>query len=448
MLPENPFLQLTFPRATRALSRVQALIWTEIAPVACSFAGSHSSPISWASARKLDFKAVSQPFYWGQLFDQGWFKLDLPRLQTKAPIYLHWEDQGEGTAYVDGVPYYGFDVAHRHCVLPEKTSTVYIESLCLQSAIWHPNATGLDPQGSKLSKAALFTRDERAWQSYHDLRVLYDIAMVEGKAHNPALPPKSSGIGHHQPIEIVSPLYRRLLRALDDAVNALDAGGLPALQKSLRQAYRKFAGRADRMRAVLTGHAHIDLVWLWPERTGEYKATHTFSTMNRLMDIYPDFTFGYSQTASYDAVERISPRLMGQVKKRIASGRWEALGATEVESDTLIACGEALARSFILGQRSFKRLQGKPSRILWLPDVFGYGGCLPQIMQQTGVDYFFTTKLTWSNLNLFPYSSFIWRGIDGSEVLVHVTQENGYNQQALPQETPTGRTRLPAVRRA
>ena len=59
-------------------------------------------------------------------------------------------------------------------------------------------------------------------------------------------------------------------------------------------------------------------------------------------------------------------------------------------------------------------------------------------MRQTGVDYFFTTKLTWSSINLFPYSSFIWRGIDGSEVLVHVTQENGYNQVASPEEIRRG----------
>src|ERR1700679_960226 len=59
-------------------------------------------------------------------------------------------------------------------------------------------------------------------------------------------------------------------------------------------------------------------------------------------------------------------------------------------------------------------------------------------MQQTGVDYFFTTKLTWSNINRFPYSSFIWRGIDGSEVLVPVTQENGYNQSVTTQELRRG----------
>jgi alpha-mannosidase len=438
MLPENPFLQLTLPRANRALSRIQSLIWTEIAPVSCSFAGSQAAPVTWESARKLAFKPVRLPFRWGRLFDQGWFKLDLPRVKTKERLYLHWNDQGEGTLYIEGVPFYGFDIAHRYCALPEKPGNVYMESLCLQSAIWHPDAKGLDPKGSKLSKAALFTRNDLAWEVWHDLRMLYEIALEEAKADHPDVPPKVRGPGYQQPVDIVSPLYRRLLRAMDDAVNALDGGGLPAIRRSLKRAYKKFEGHADRIRAVLTGHAHIDLVWLWPERTGEYKATHTFSTMNRLMDIYPEMVFGYSQPASYDAVKRTSPRLMDQVKKRIAGGKWEALGATEVESDTLMACGEALVRSFLLGQRGFRRLQGKPSRVLWIPDVFGYCGCLPQIMRQTGVDYFFTTKLTWSNINLFPYSSFVWRGIDGSEVLVHVTQENGYDLTVAPEEIRRG----------
>ena len=118
-------------------------------------------------------------------------------------------------------------------------------------------------------------------------------------------------------------------------VNALDAGGLQAMKTSLAGAYQSFAGQNERISAVLTGHAHIDLVWLWPERSSEYKAVHTFSTMDRLMDIYPEFVFGYSQPASYEAVERISPKLMKRVTRRIKSGRWEPVGATEQKNTAL-----------------------------------------------------------------------------------------------------------------
>ena len=56
----------------------------------------------------------------------------------------------------------------------------------------------------------------------------------------------------------------------------------------------------------------------------------------------------------------------------------------------------------------------------WLPDVFGYSGALPQIMKRSGIDYFMTTKLAWNQIDKIPNDTFIWRGIDGSEVLTHL----------------------------
>lgn len=71
------------------------------------------------------------------------------------------------------------------------------------------------------------------------------------------------------------------------------------------------------------------------------------------------------------------------------------------------------------------------NRILWLPDVFGYSGALPQIMKKSGIDYFMTTKLSWNQFNEVPFDTFEWRGIDGSEVLTHfiTTLSIGQNVQ-------------------
>ncbi len=223
----------------------------------------------------------------------------------------------------------------------------------------------------------------------------------------------------------IHPLVRILTDGLDRAVDVYDREGPAALSRALEPLYERVRGALPGLRAVLTGHAHIDLVWLWPERIGEAKAIHTFSTVHRLMDRYPEFQFAYSQPASYRAVERRSPELMQRVRARISEGRWEALGAMEVESDTNMACGEALARSLLIGQKEFQRLTGAPSKIVWLPDVFGYSACLPQIMRQAGVEFFFTTKLAWSTGERFPFTSFRWRGHDGTEILSHVM---GYDQ--------------------
>ncbi len=432
MLPANPFLQIVLPRAARALQRLEGQIWHAVDAAQVEYAGSQPERMEYAAAKRARFRQVALPFIWGKLFDQGWFRVTL-QAGTKGR-YLRWMDDGEGTVYHKGVPWCGFDVAHRYCPIPDGAKTLEIETLCLQSAIWHPAASGLHAEGSVLREAAVCVRDEDAWHAYHDLDVLIQLAQVLAGTvpGSPLLNPEL--IGWRPPMDIIPPVLRRLLRGLDDAVNAFDQYGPAPMRRELAKTYRALAVTENPVRAVLTGHAHIDLVWLWPERSMTFKAVHTFSTMNRLMDEYPEFRFGFTQPPAYEAVQAASPKLMGEVRGRIASGKWEALGAMEVESDSLMPCGEALARSFLVGQRGFTRLQGKPSRVLWIPDVFGYSGCLPAIMKQTGVDYFFTTKLIWSSINRFPYSSFKWQGFDGSEVLAHLTQEMGYNQWAAPGE--------------
>ena len=437
MLPPNPFLQLTVPRVARAVSRIEKKIWTPLESVEVSFAGSVSELIPFDKAIDFDFAPMSLPFHWGRLFDHGWFRVRFPEIVGDS-VYLEWQDQGEGTLYLNGVPYYGFDVAHRRSLLPTGSSEGFIEGLCLQSAIWHERATGLDEGGSLLALARLCRRDDDAWHAWNDLLALYRLLEELNRAARPHANFTTMGPGHHEAVVRAPVVLRRLLRALDDAVNAFDVGGVPALRERLEKVFHDLRNRSEPVSAILTGHAHLDLVWLWPERCGVSKAVHTFSTMNRLLELYPEFVFGYSQPASYEAVNAHSPPLMNAVRERIQSGRWEAVGATWVESDTLLACGEALARSFAVGQKGFIDLQGHPSKVLWLPDVFGYAACLPRIMKEMGVDFFFTTKLTWSNINRFPYSSFRWRGIDGTEVLVHVTQGGGYSQSVNPWELRTG----------
>jgi alpha-mannosidase len=426
MLKTHHLLSQVPLRADSAVRRLQEEIWRDF--TALEVFAKAADPVlkSFGEASRQRLQRVRIPSCWGRLFDQRWCRVQFPR-KTAGSEWFHWKDQGEATLYVDGQPYFGFDVAHKFCRLPAGLKEVWVEANCVQSAIWHPDSRGLSPQGSLFEGAFLVRRDEDAWAVFHDMKCLVDVALNLRQQENTALLPQVAP-GCTQPaVERHSPAFRRMLRLLDDAVDAIDNHGLAAARKFLAGAYEELRSDRPLMSAVLTGHAHIDLVWLWPERIGELKAVHTFSTVNRLMEEYPEFRFAYSQPASYEAVERRVPQLYAQVLKRIRSGKWQATGAMYVESDTLIACGEALLRSFLVGQDAFTRINGAPSRLTWLPDVFGYSACLPQMMKLAGVEYFFTTKMTWNLVNRFPYSSFVWRGNDGSEVLAHVTQDCGYN---------------------
>ncbi|MFD0711584.1 alpha-mannosidase [Paenibacillus sp. GCM10027626] len=180
------------------------------------------------------------------------------------------------------------------------------------------------------------------------------------------------------------------------------------------------------------GHAHLDLAWLWPLRETIRKGARTFATALRMMEQYPDYIFGASQPQLYDWMKQRYPKLYEQVKERVREGRWEPQGAMWVESDTNVPGGEALVRQVLHGKRFFQQEFGMEMKSLWMPDVFGYTASLPQILRLSGVDYMMTQKLSWSVYNKHPHHTFMWEGIDGSQVLTHMPPEDTYNSPAAP----------------
>src|SRR5205814_4319910 len=78
---------------------------------------------------------------------------------------------------------------------------------------------------------------------------------------------------------------------LDSVVAA--TGELRAELRELRVPYPQTGSLA------LTGHAHIDLAWLWPLAETRRKAARTFSTMIGLMDRYPEFKSNQSTAQLY-----------------------------------------------------------------------------------------------------------------------------------------------------
>jgi alpha-mannosidase len=188
---------------------------------------------------------------------------------------------------------------------------------------------------------------------------------------------------------------------------------------------------------TLTGHAHIDLAWLWPVAETRRKVRRTWWSMLRLMDQYDDFTFNQSSAQAYRWMEDDDPELLEAVKQRVAEGRWEPVGGSWTEPDGQVSGGEAYARQLFYGQRYFERQFGVRNTVAWLPDVFGFSGGIPQLLQLAGITGFFTTKLNWNEENTFPYDLFWWQGLDGSKVLAHsfLNPNLGYNGHINPEDT-------------
>ena len=178
--------------------------------------------------------------------------------------------------------------------------------------------------------------------------------------------------------------------------------------------YKRFA--ASDTSCVCIGHTHIDVAWLWTFAQTREKVQRSFATVVALMKKYPEYKFMSSQAQLYKFVKEDAPELYEEIKRLVAEGRWEVEGAMWVESDTNLPSGESLIRQIMYGKRFFKEEFGVDSRVLWLPDAFGYTGALPQILKKCGVDYFVTSKIGWNEFNRMPYDYFTWKGIDGTGV--------------------------------
>ncbi len=183
--------------------------------------------------------------------------------------------------------------------------------------------------------------------------------------------------------------------------------------------YEKICGESESIVSCI-GHTHIDVAWLWTVAQTREKAQRSFSTVINMMKRYGDYVFMSSQPQLYQHVKESDPGLYEEIKQAVKEGKWEPEGAMWLEADTNLIHGESLIRQLLYGKRFMKEEFGVENKILWLPDVFGYSGALPQILKKCGVDQFFTAKMSWNETNPMPNDTFIWEGIDGSQVFTSV----------------------------
>jgi alpha-mannosidase len=339
----------------------------------------------------------------------------------------------EALVYIDGMPISGTDRHHQEVRLPALVSDHQPHSLILDG--W----TGIGgPMMTTDKRRKLFMGDSTLAQIDPPTRELIAVTRValETTRH----------------LQERDPAKGRLLTALNTAFNTLDTSeplgnsfyaSVPEALARLREGVAS-AGHPLDVNITATGHAHIDLAWLWTTAQGRRKAARTFHTALHLMDQFPDYHFTQSQPQLYAWIEQDHPKLFEAIQRRVADGQWEPIGGMWVEADCNLTGAEALVRQFMLGTRylSEKFPHDKISPVLWLPDVFGYAANLPQLMKQAGMEYFFTIKIGWNQYNRMPYDTFWWKGIDGTRILTHfsTTPEPGnihnkgtYNANATPE---------------
>jgi alpha-mannosidase len=185
-----------------------------------------------------------------------------------------------------------------------------------------------------------------------------------------------------------------------------------------RERQKKYRIRNFDLYAI--GQSHLDACWLWTKLSTIRMAIITFQKAVEHFEMYPYFTLSLTSPQYYDWVKRFKPKLFEKVKEYVKQGRLEIVGGMWIEPDANLPNGESFVRQALYGQLFYLENFGKIASIEVLEDSFGYNPQLPQIFIKSGAKAFWTTKITWNEYSEFPFSNFIWRGIDGSEIFTHM----------------------------
>ncbi|KAJ3842876.1 glycosyl hydrolases family 38 N-terminal domain-containing protein [Lentinula raphanica] len=271
-----------------------------------------------------------------------------------------------------------------------------------------------------LASADLVVPNQEAWHLLWDFTTLREIV--------DSLPGNTS-------------LQNKALSVANEIMNTFKSGDASDIQRCRKLAEGVFGENwqsegeyiyQDEKQAQIwgIGHCHIDTAWLWPYRVTQQKVARSWATQVDLMERYPEHRFACSQAQQYKWLKQLYPPLFERVKEQILAGKFHPVGGSWVENDSNMPSGEALIRQFVFGQKFFMENFGVRCETAWLPDSFGLTGAYPQLIRGAGMKYFFTQKLSWNNINVFPHSTFNWVGIDGTQVLCHMTPVDTYTAQA------------------
>ncbi|MCC7388695.1 MAG: alpha-mannosidase [Phycisphaerales bacterium] len=401
-------------------------------------------PVPPARAPGLPYAPAAIGFRWGPKWSTAWFRLTgtVPASHAGNTTVLRFDTGVEAQLWrpVAGAvtPVQGFDVNRDSAVVLPRAGGAERLELFVEAACNPPFGVGHfpwdppdavrrwnDEKPARLDRAELAVFDERLWR----LAVRYRFAALLLRE----LPPESP-----RAQQLIAGL-RQTTNAIDDTHVAETADAALAILDELLAS--PAPGSATLCHA--TGHAHIDTAWLWPIRETRRKCIRSFSNVLRLMDRFEGFRFLCSQAQQYAYIEQDSPELFAQIAERVKQRRWEPGGAMWIEPDANCPSGESLVRQILHGTRYWQDKFGDAAkqRFVYLPDTFGFPAILPQIIAKAGLDTFITNKLAWNAFNHYPHTSFLWRGLDGTDILTHFTPGADYNAVNTPLELRRGEKR-------
>ncbi len=379
--------------------------------------------LSFQEAAHGSFSPMPPGTPWGKRWEYGWFRgqVVLPEAAAGKRVALRAPQGVESLVWVDGQVAGSFGWGHHQVTLTHQAQPGQRFEILIEAYAGHPFVVGQGPVPFGEIKtpdadAPQVTVQESTFGIW--MEDIYQLA-----------------VDFSTLFELREGLDPNSLRVADIDQGLMDATLIVDVELPEAEMLESARQARDRLKPLLEcknsasvptfytfGNAHIDVAWLWPLAETDRKIARTVINQLALIDEYPEYKYLQSTPELFERLKQHYPELYDRLKAAIAAGNVIAEGAMWLEADTNITGGESLVRQVLLGRRYFQSEFGVDSRVLWLPDVFGYSGALPQILRQCGCIGFATQKISW-NYNggePFPFNTFNWVGIDGTSIPAHI----------------------------
>ena len=416
---------LTISRIEQFLKRLASSYYLSPKQMAVSCLKSEE-PLKFKDQKNAVYEDIAIGDQWGSNFNCAWFQLSssIPESFSGKEVVALIDVGGEACVYdYQGNPLQGLtnkkksfdfdqsEIKRRVMITSNAQIGEKVELLLDAGANNIMGAHELNGQNISdgvLNQAELAIFKRNNWQLYLDFELLFNLTQV---------------------LEENSRHKKLIIYALNEVINVYEEGNDESIEACRGILNRELSrsANASAINVSAIGHAHIDIAWLWPLRETERKVVRSFATALKMMEEYPQYKFGASQPHLYQMVKDSDPSLYERIRQQVKDNRWECQGAMWVEADCNISGGESLVRQILYGKKFFKEEFNQDIDNLWLPDVFGYSAALPQLLVKSGINYFMTQKISWNQFNRFPHHTFIWSGIDSSEIFSHFLCNDTYN---------------------
>lgn len=169
-------------------------------------------------------------------------------------------------------------------------------------------------------------------------------------------------------------------------------------------------------------HTHWDREWYFTKDETKVLLRNHMQEVMEFLEENPETIYILDgQSVMIDDYLELEPEAESRMRSLIEKGNLR-VGPWYTQTDLLLVHGESIFRNLYYGIKRAEEF-GEPMLVGYAPDTFGHASQMPQIYKQFGIDSTFFWR-GFSELKA-EKSDFLWKGVDGSEV-VGVNLATGY----------------------